>query len=128
MGLSQKTLAGLALLGILILLPLQLASAFDLNVNLFDAKTDTKKVNVSVLSESTGKAKSKIINVGKIVYKTGDATIEDILFRFSDKELPPNGAFNACVSLLGSNLKQCESADRHHSVQSAAVWIRIPSR
>ena len=82
----------------LVLIPLQMVTAFELNVGLYDAKIDSGKVKVSVSSQTTNKEKSKILDIGKITSKSGDSRIENIIFRFSEKELPPNGAFSdVCV-------------------------------
>ena len=88
---------GLLCVVALILVPLQMVTAFQLNVGLYDAKIDSGKVKVSVSSQATDKEKSRILDVGKITSKSGDSRIENIIFKFSEKELPPNGAFSACV-------------------------------
>ena len=41
----------------LILVPLQMVTAFELNVGLYDAKIDSGKVKVSVSSQATNKEK-----------------------------------------------------------------------
>ncbi|MGB0004798.1 MAG: hypothetical protein WBP74_09095, partial [Nitrososphaeraceae archaeon] len=66
-----------------------------LKVNLFDGKVDSGKVTVFVLSEATDKKKSKSLDVGRIVARTGDSNIERLAFRFTNIQLPPNGAFSA---------------------------------
>ena len=86
-----------------------------LKVNLFDGKDDSGKVTVYVLSEVADKKKSKSLDVGRITARTGDSNIERIVFRFSEKELPPNGAFSACVVSNDNGGTQCEQADRHHN-------------
>jgi len=63
----------------LILVPLQMVTAFELNVGLYDAKIDSGKVKVSVSSQATNKEKSRILDVGKITSKSGDSKIKNIL-------------------------------------------------
>ncbi len=110
----------------LVLVPLQLVSAFELNVNLYDAKGDSGKVKVSVSSQATNKEKSRTLDVGKLAGKSGASKIENIIFVFLDKELPPNGAFLACVYSNTFHTKQCEQADRHYNAKSAVMWIQVP--
>ena len=109
------------------LVPTQLAHAFLLKVSLRDAKSDSGKVTVYVYSHETGSKKSTNINVGKIVTKTGDSIIENIHFTFNERQLPPNGAFSACVDSKTFGKTECEQADRHHDAQSAVIWIQVPS-
>ncbi|MGA9744782.1 MAG: hypothetical protein WBQ16_09210 [Nitrososphaeraceae archaeon] len=111
----------------LVLIPLQMVTAFELNVGLYDAKIDSGKVKVSVSSQTTNKEKSKILDIGKITSKSGDSRIENIIFRFSEKELPPNGAFSACVYSNTFHANQCEHADRHYNARSAGIWIQVPA-
>ena len=110
------------------LIPAQMALArgFMLKVNLFDGKDDSGKVTVHVVSEATDKKKSKSLDVGRITARTGDSNIERIVFRFSEKELPPNGAFSACVVSNNYGATQCEHADRHHDASSAVMWVQVP--
>jgi len=110
----------------LVLVPLQLVTAFELNVGLYDAKSDSGKVKVSVSSQATNKEKSRTLDVGKIAAKSGDSRIENIIFKFSDKELPPNAAFSACVYSNTFHANQCEHADRHYNAKSAGMWIQVP--
>ena len=112
----------------IVLVPAQMAQArgFMLKVNLFDGKDDSGKVTVYVLSEVTDKKKSKSLDVGRIAAKTGDGTIERLAFRFTDKQLPPNGAFSACVYSKNYGTTQCEQADRHHEASSAIMWVQVP--
>lgn len=109
------------------LIPVQVSHAFLLKVNLYDANADSGKVKVIVHSIETGKKKSASVNIGKIVSKTGDSTYERLHFSYSDKQLPPNGAFSACVESLKYDKTQCEQADRHYNVRSAAIWVQIPN-
>jgi len=111
----------------LILVPLQLATAFELKVGLYDGKRDSGKVKVSVSSLTTHKEKSSILDVGKITAKSGDSRIGNIIFKFSDKELPPNGSFSACVYSNTFHKNECEFADRHYNANSAGIWIQVPS-
>jgi hypothetical protein len=104
----------------------QAVSAFELQVNLYDAKSDSGKVNISVVSEATGKEKSRTIDVGKITAKSGESTVEGTSFMFSEKDLPPNGAFMACAYSISLDLKSCEQADRHYDAQSAIMWVQVP--
>ncbi len=67
---------------------LQAVSAFELQVNLYDAKSDSGKVNISVVSEATGKEKSRTLDVGKIAAKSGESTVEGTTFMFPEKDLP----------------------------------------
>ncbi len=94
---NLKLFLGILCLVAIVLVPAQMAQArgFMLKVNLFDGKDDSGKVTVYVLSEVTDKKKSKSLDVGRIAAKTGDGTIERLAFRFTDKQLPPNGAFSA---------------------------------
>jgi hypothetical protein len=117
--LNQKTI---------FLVPAQIAHArgFMLKVNLSDGKDDSGKVKVYVLSEVTDKKKSKSLDVGRIIARTGDSNIERIVFRFSEKELPPNGAFSACVVSNNYGTTQYEQADRHHDASSAIMWVQVP--
>ena len=71
------------------LVPTQLAHAFLLKVSLRDAKSDSGKVTVYVYSHETGSKKSTNLNVGKIVTKTGDSSIENIHFTFNENSYPP---------------------------------------
>lgn len=108
------------------LLTQQTATAFELQVNLYDAKSDSGKVNISVISQATGKQKSRTLDVGKIAAKSGASTIEGTFFVFSEKDLPPNGAFVACAHSLSLGSKTCEQADRHYDAQSAIIWVQVP--
>jgi hypothetical protein len=103
-----------------------MVTAFEINVGLYDAKIDSGKVKVSVSSQTTNKEKSRILDVGKIISKSGDSRIENIIFKFSDKELPPNGAFSACVYSNIFHANQCEHADRHYNARSAGIWVQVP--
>ncbi len=125
-GASIKLCLGLLCVVALILVPLQLAMAFELKVGLYDAKNDSGKVKVTVSSQATNKEKSRILDVGKIATKSGDSRIENIVFQFSEKELPPNGAFSACVYSNTFHANQCEHADRHYNAKSAGLWIQVP--
>ena len=109
------------------LVPTHLAHAFLLKVSLREAKNDSGKVTVYAYSHETGTKKSTDLNVGRIVTKTGNSNIENIRFTFSEKQLPPNGAFSACVESKSSGKTECEQADRHHNAQSAVIWIKVPS-
>ena len=117
---------GLLCVVALVLVPLQLAMAFELKVGLYDAKNDSGKVKISVSSQATNKEKSRILDVGKIATKSGDSRIENIIFQFSEKELPPNGAFSARVYSNTFHANQCEHADRHYNARSAGIWIQVP--
>ncbi len=110
------------------LVPAQMAHArgFLLKVNLADGKDDSGQVRVYVISEITDKKKSKSIDIGRIVARTGDSNIERLIFRFSEKELPPNGAFSACVVSKNYGPTQCEQADRHYDASSAVMWVQVP--
>ncbi len=121
-----KLYLGLLCVAALVLVPLQLVTAFELNVGLYDAKSDSGKVKVSVSSQATNKEKSRTLDVGKIAAKSGDSRIENIIFKFSDNELPPNGAFSACVYSNTFHANQCEHADRHYNAKSAGMWIQVP--
>lgn len=119
---------GILCLVAVVLVPAQMAHArgFMLQVKLFDGKDDSGKVTVYVLSEATDKKKSKSLDVGRIAAKTGDSTIERLAFRFTDKQLPPNGAFSACVYAKNYGTTQCEQADRHHDAASGIMWVQVP--
>ena len=125
---NLKLFLGKLCLLAIVLVPAQMAQArgFMLKVNLFDGKDDSGKVTVYVLSEVTDKKKSKSLDVGRIAAKTGDGTIERLAFRFTDKQLPPNGAFSACVYSKNYGTTQCEQADRHHDASSAIMWVQVP--
>ena len=125
---NLKLFLGVICLVAIVLVPAQMAQArgFMLKVNLFDGKDDSGKVTVYVLSEVTDKKKSKSLDVGRIAAKTGDGTIERLAFRFTDKQLPPNGAFSACVYSKNYGTTQCEQADRHHEASSAIMWVQVP--
>jgi len=110
----------------LVLVPLQLVTAFELKVGLYDANRDSGKVKVSVSSLTTHKQKSSILDIGKITSKSGDSKIENLIFKFSDKELPPNGSFSACVYSNTFHKNECEFADRHYNAESAGIWIQVP--
>jgi hypothetical protein len=123
---NLKLFLGILCLLAVVLVPAQMAHArgFMLKVNLFDGKVDSGKVTVFVLSEA--KKKSKSVDVGRIASKTGDSTIERLAFRFTDIQLPPNGAFSACVYSKNYGTTQCEQADRHHDAPSAIMWVQVP--
>ena len=125
---NLKLFLGIICLVAIVLVPAQMAQArgFMLKVNLFDGKDDSGKVTVYVLSEVTDKKKSKSLDVGRIAAKTGDGTIERLAYRFTDKQLPPNGAFSACVYSKNYGTTQCEQADRHHDASSAIMWVQVP--
>ncbi|SRR6266540_4161623 len=108
------------------LIPAHVADAFLLKVNLYDAKSDSGKVKVIVYSSDTGKKKSASLNIGKIVSKTGDSNVERLKFSYTDKQLPPNGAFSACVLSVKYDKTQCEQADRHYDARSAIIWVQVP--
>jgi len=99
---------------------------FILHVNLWDGNRDSGKVKVFVLSEATSDKKSKSLDVGKLTTKSDDSRVENIIvFRFTDKQLPPNGSFSACV-VSKNHGTQCEQADRHYDVNSAVMWVQVP--
>jgi hypothetical protein len=125
---NVKLLLGFLCLVAVFLVPAQIAHArgFLLKVNLSDGKDDSGKVKVYVLSEATDKKKSKSLDVGRITARSGDSNIERLVFRFSEKELPPNGAFSACVVSNNYDATQCEQADRHHDASSAVMWVQVP--
>lgn len=125
---NLKLFLGILCLVAIVLVPAQMAQArgFMLKINLFDGKDDSGKVTVYVLSEVTDKKKSKSLDVGRIAAKTGEGTIERLAFRFTDKQLPPNGAFSACVYSKNYGATQCEQADRHHDASSAIMWVQVP--
>ena len=125
---NVKLFVGLLCLVAIFLVPVQMAHArgFMLKVNLYDGNDDSGKVTVYVLSETTDKKKSRSLDVGMITARTGDSNIERIVFRFSEKELPPNGAFSACVVSIKYGATQCEQADRHHDASSAVMWVQVP--
>ena len=125
-GASIKLFLGLLCVVALVLVPLQLAMAFELKVGLYDAKSDSGKVKITVTSQATNKEKSRILDVGKIATKSGDSRIENIVFQFSEKELPPNGAFSTCVYSNTFHANQCEHADRHYNARSAGIWVQVP--
>ena len=126
---NLKVLFVLVCLIALILVPVQMAHAkqgFLLKVNLWDGNSHSGKVKVFVLSETTNSKKSKSLDVGKLTTKSGDSRVENILsFRFTDKQLPPNGAFSACIVSITYGT-QCEEADRHYDVTSADMWVQVP--
>jgi len=125
---NLKLSLGILCLVAVVLVPAQMAHArgFMLKVNLFDGKVDSGKVTVFVLSEATDKKKSKSLDVGRIAARTGDSTIERLAFRFTDIQLPPNGAFSACVYSKNYGTTQCEQADIHHDASSAIMWVQVP--
>ena len=125
---NLKLFLGILCLLAIVLVPAQMAQArgFMLKVNLFEGKDDSGKVTVYVLSEVTDKNKSKSLDVGRIAAKTGNGTIERLVFRFTDKQLPPNEAFSACVYSKNYGTTQCEQADRHHDGSSAIMWVQVP--
>lgn len=96
--------------------------AFQLSVNLFDVKSDTGKLGVSVTSTATDKEKSRTVGEGRY----SGSTITGISFKFSDKDLPPNGGFVACVHSYDLDKSQCEQAERHYDTGSAVIWIQVP--
>jgi hypothetical protein len=112
----------------LILVPLKIisASAFQLNVGLYDATTDSGNVTIAVDSKDTHKLESQTIDVGKIAEESGGSTITGIIITFSEKDLPPNGSFMACAYSDVYDRSQCEVAERHYDVKSADVWIKVP--
>ena len=124
----MKLFLGLLCIVAIFLVPAQIAHArgFMLKVNLFEGKDDSGKVKVYVVSEVADIKKSKSLDVGRITARTGDSNIERIVFRFSEKELPPNGAFSACVVSNDNGGTQCEQADRHHDASSAVMWVQVP--
>jgi hypothetical protein len=99
---NLKLFLGILCLVAVVLVPAQMAHArgFMLKVNLFDGKVDSGKVTVFVVSEATDKKKSKSLDVGRIAAKTGDSTIERLAFKFTDIQLPPNGAFSAYIQRI----------------------------
>jgi hypothetical protein len=103
------------------------ARGFQLGVNLWDGKDDSGKVSVYAVSHDTDRKKSKTLDVGRLVSKSGDSNIENIIFRFTDKQLPPNGEFSVCVYSKNYHKTQCEQADRHHDIHSAVMWVQVPS-
>jgi len=111
---------------ILISLKIVSASAFQLNVGLYDATTDSGNVTIAVDSKDTHKLKSQTIDVGKIAEESGESTITGIIITFSEKDLPPNGSFMACAYSDVYDRSQCEVAERHYDVKSADVWIKVP--
>jgi hypothetical protein len=125
---NLKLFLGILCLVAVVLVPVQMvhAGGFLLQMNLRDGKDDSGKVNVYVLSEDTNIKKSKSLDVGRIVAKTGDTNIERLTFRFTDKQLPPNGAFSACVYSKNYGTTQCEQADRHHDAASTIMWVQVP--
>jgi hypothetical protein len=127
-SINVKLFLGLLCIVAIFLVPAQVAHArgFMLKVNLSEGKDDSGKVKVYVVSEVTDKKKSKSLDVGRITARTGDSNIERIVFRFSEKELPPNGAFSACVVSNDNGGTQCEQADRHHDASSAVMWVQVP--
>lgn len=104
------------------LVPTVNASGFLLKVSLYDGKVDSGRVNVVVQTATTKQTRS--LDVGRIVKATGDSTIDQLVFGFSDKALPPNGAFKVCAS--GSGGQNCEQADRHGSAGSATIFVQVP--
>ena len=126
---NLKVLSILVCLIALILVPVQMAHAkqgFLLNVNLWDGNSHSGKVNVFFLSESTNSKKSKSLDVGELTTESGDSRVENIIsFRFTDKQLPPNGAFSACIVSITYST-QYEEADRHYDATSADMWVQVP--
>lgn len=110
---------------ILISLKIVSASAFQLNVGLYDATTDSGNVTIAVDSKDTHRRESRTIDVSKIAGMSGK-TITGIIINFLDKDLPPNASFMACVYSNIYNKSQCEGAERHYDVKSASVWIKVP--
>jgi hypothetical protein len=102
------------------------ARAFHLSVNLWDGKSDSGTVKVYAYSQDMGRTNSQIVDVGKIVRTSGDTNVENIVFRFTDKELPMNGEFFACAYSKKFDKTQCENAERHHDAGSAVMWVRVP--
>jgi hypothetical protein len=102
------------------------ASSFHLSVNLWEGKSDSGKVKVYAYSPDTHRKKSKVIDIGKVVRKSGDTSVENIVFRFTDKDLPMNGEFFACAYSKKSDKEQCENAERHLDAGSAVIWVRVP--
>jgi hypothetical protein len=127
---TKKILLSLSALSLVaFLISVQSASAarpFQLDVSLWDAKSDSGKVKVYVFSHDTEKKKSKSLDVGRLVGKSRDTTVEHIVFSFNDKELPLNGEFSACAYSVKYDKTQCESAERHYDARSAVMWIQIP--
>ena len=108
------------------LVPVQVTHAFLLRVNLYDAKTDSGKVKVIVSSTDTGKKKSASLDIGKIISRIGGSNVERLHFSYTDKQLPPNGAFSACIISLKYDKTECEQADRHYNARSAVIWLQTP--
>lgn len=106
--------------------PLQMANAFILKVNLWDAKPDSGKVKVYVYSSATGKKKSTSLNLEKIVTKTGDSNLELVHFSYTNRQIPPNGEFSACVLSIKYDKTWCENAERHHDARSSVIWVQVP--
>lgn len=102
------------------------ARSFHLSINLWEGKSDSGKVQVYAYSPDAERKQSKIVDVGNLVLKSGDTNVENIVFNFTDKELPMNGEFSACVYSEKFDNTQCENAERHHDATSAAMWIRVP--
>jgi hypothetical protein len=102
------------------------ASSFQLSVNLWDGKSDSGKVKLYVYSHDTGKKKSKNVDVGRLVDRSGDPNVENTIFRFTDKELPLNGEFSACAYSKKFDRTQCENAERHHDTRLAVMWVQVP--
>ena len=127
---NLKVFSVLVCLIALILVPVQKAHAeqgFLLNLNLWDGNSHSGKVKVFVLSETTNSKKSKSLDVGELTTKSGDSRVVNIIsFRFTDKQLPPNGAFSACIVSITYGT-QCEEADRHYDATSADMWVQVPS-
>ena len=126
---NLKVLSVLVCLVALILVPVQMAhpkQGFLLKMNLWDGNSHSGKVKVFVLSETTNSKKSKSLDVGKLSTESGDSRVDNIIrFRFTDKQLPPNGAFSACVVSIDYGT-QCEEADRHYEATSAVMWVQVP--
>ena len=127
---NLKVLFVLVCLIALILVPVQMAHAkqgFHLKVNLWDGNSHSGKFKVFVLSETTNNKKSKSLDVGKLTTKSGDTRVENVIsFRFTDEQLPPNGAFSVCVVSI-THGAQCEEAARHYDATSADMWVQVPS-
>ena len=111
---------------ILISLKIVSASAFQLNVGLYDATTDSGNVTIVVDSKDTHRRESRTIDVSKIAGMSGESIITGIIINFLDKDLLPNASFMACVYSNIYNKSQCEVAERHYDVKSASVWIKVP--
>ena len=100
---------------------------FLLKMNLWDGNSHSGKVKVFVLSETTNSKKSKSLDVGKLTTESGDSRVENIInFRFTDKQLPPNGAFSACVVSINSMVRNAKKCDRHYEASSAVMWLQVP--